>query len=261
MTKGKSQNWIQIIRVILCVIILFVCTLQVGEVVAKYIMVQKESALNKSEPYHFSSNYLTSDGAIYDVIKTNEAIEIEVYNYEILNTSLNSAYDITYKISVSNGWNYQIKDGHGESLENSSQYILTKGQQKRHVISLSAQDSQTSLTIEVETISPFKETLSATFNIISNEVVDYSVSDVNDYVILRIETNDYVGDVIISWDSLLFVPDNTNELMLDWQNSNPTKIINVVADSTYELVFFKLAAETYSYSGSGTTINVGGGVS
>lgn len=261
MGKNRSLNWVRIMQIVLSAIILFVCSFQIGEVLAKYITVHKQNASSQANPYHFSSNYLTKNGSSYNVIKTGTGIEIELYNYETANSGLVSSYDIEYKITISEGWAYELRDAQGQIIPQTETYslkVLENNELNKHKLYVYSNSNQTSLTVQVSTVSPFKESLSATFNVVSNEVVNYTITDNGEYVVLKIETNSYSGSVTINWSSTNLVPDNTNEIMREWQNSSPSESISVQQNSTYELMFFKLASGDYSGSGQGTTISIGG---
>ena len=261
MKKSLKLNLVQTLRVAMCVVILLVCSFGLGQTLAKFINVQRQGASSKADAFHFSSNYLTEQNNTYNVVATDNIIEVEIYNYEINNLALVSMGQINYSIEVSSGWEYEVRDKDGQVINKSSVYSLDKlenGQLNHHKLYLQPNGEQTSLTVSVSSSSPIVKTLSATFNMTSNHVVNYSITNYDEYVVLRIETNGYSGNLTISWDNLKFVPDNTNSVMENWQNSSPSETLVVSAYNTYDLMFFKTTAGDYSGSGTGTNITLGG---
>ena len=97
--------------------------------------------------------------------------------------------------------------------------------------------------------------MSATF-VIPDSAVSFqtSVSNTSATSVLTIITNDYQGNLTISFPSGL-VPDNTNPL-LQGATGNQV-VINVAKNSSYDLTFLKtITGSTYSVSVSGTTITI-----
>ena len=261
MQTKKPSKLNMVLKTALLVAILLVCLFSVGDIFAKYISSSKQGVSNSVTPFHISSNYLSEDGNTLDVNKTLSSIEIEIYNYEISNASLISNADISYTIEASSGWEYVVKDKNGNALSISSSYCinaLEQGELKMHTISFIKTGEQSSLSVSIHTTSPYTKTLSATFNLVGNTVPDYSVQNFDEYVLITIETNDFSGNITINWNASLYAPDNTNSLMELWQNANPSNIFSADAHCTYELMFFKKTSVSYTTSGSGTTITLGG---
>ena len=76
---------------------------------------------------------------------------------------------------------------------------------------------------------------------------------------VKIETNDYAGELKIQWDANICAPDNTDPHMRDWSNSAPLQTLMVQPHTAYELIFFYTSSSAVEeVKGSGTTVSLGG---
>ena len=86
----------------------------------------------------------------------------------------------------------------------------------------------------------------------------YTIVDQKDgTVLLTIQTNSYSGDITVSWDKDKFDPDNTNEYMTKWKDSEANGTLKAASNTTYSLLFFKNTTENVTEkTGSGAVISL-----
>ena len=244
-----------------------VCLLlmSVGGLMARYISSNEKQAEMVSSQFHISSDYLEEDAPSYGVVDWGNGILINLYNYEKENVAQISATDIKYKVTVTGG-TYKVYDADGEEVSAVVGMYTLPVDDDRYAQQICVMpDEPGTVTVTLETTSPYKKSLSATFAVTSKQVPDYTIEDQDDGTVkITIETNDYENGITVIWDSSLFSPDNTNVLMESWQDSqNPdntvvAKALAVTDNATYELIFFKKTEAAYSKTtGSGTTIGLG----
>lgn len=245
-------------RIILIAVIALIIAAAVTVVMARYIASQRKAAYMTSEKFHISSNYLKEDGAEWTVSDWGSGFDIEINNYEVDNLANIAEVDMVYTVSVSDGWLYS-EDG-----TTSTSYTLpTSAERTTQTLHVAPRNSTTGgdVTVTVTTTSPYKKTLSATFHVVGKKTPDYTIEDQGDgSVLITIHTNDYAGTETIKWDAAKYSPDNTNETIRTFYDSNigtdglSYGTIDVASNSTYSFLFFTTSGS--DLEGTGTTITL-----
>ncbi len=233
-------------------------------VLAKYTSERKhESEISDIVEFHFTSDIAKVGGVTYpwhNGIYENGVV-IELYNYNKDNVALVSEMDITYTVTAadctvvcyaSDGITQvkpsgdgvytiaAIADGDGGYLGNSQTLYITPNETL----------PKENIEVDITSTSPFATTLSATFQVdTDNRDPIYTVADKTDktdrgeYILVTVYTNAYLGDLNVAWSDGV-APDNTDPLMREWINTNEATI-DAKQFSTYEMIFFKLD-DTYT---------------
>lgn len=230
-----------------------------GTLLARYIATSQAVAEMISADFHISSNYLEETAQSYTVTDWGEGISFQIYNYEKENLAQIAAEEITYTIDAPSGWTVTVEEAGQEVAPQNGKYTIGGGTMIAQTVTLvPGEDAATSGTVEVKTTAPYRKTLSATFTVDAMQTAQYSVTDKGNYVVLTVYSNDYADPVTVNWTEA-FSPDNTNSLMASWLDTYKTGTFTTQANTTYELIFFKNTADTYSTDiTSGTTITIGG---
>ena len=208
---------------------------------------------------HFSSDYLETGGASYDVVDWEDyGFVIELYNFNKENQALLAGADISYTVTANNGATVDIPSGSFGTTTAQTQaihVIPSAGATVGDVITVTATADNGGAT----------RTVTANFTLASREYAQYTAVDQGDgTVLLTIWTNDFGRDSYgnntrnITINYAGFLPDNTNNFMSGWSGSSGT--ISVRANTVYELLFFKTTAGSFrdidltSVSGSAITL-------
>lgn len=250
-----------------------------GGLLARYRSNNQRQAEMIAAQFHVSSDYLKESNSensnsipSYNITDWKDGFEIQLYNYEKENTALVSDENISYEASVTPADKWQIADSSDGTFKDTLDDVLeTKsnadGSMKKQTDTLvvKPKDGATinqndKVTVTVTTTAPFTKTLSATFTVASTALPDnqleQSSEDTNQWHLI-ISTNDYSGTVNINWNQLDLCPDTTNEHMDTWTN-NGTNNLDVLANTTYDLVFFstKTGSKFKLEATSGTAITI-----
>ncbi len=217
----------------------------------------------ESAPFHISSDYLKEgENASYNVVDWGDGFDILLYNYETENVAQISTVDMRYTVTAENA-TVSVNTQAGTPIEkNNNEYLFgktnTQAYQILHVVPNSNVNVNDKVNVTVQSTSPFRKTLKAEFVIQNKYRPDYTITDQgNGTVLLAVKTNDYQGAMNVTWDPSKFSPDNTNSLMVSWQNSSPSESFSVNGNSTYELLFFKKTDAQYrDTNGTGTEITL-----
>lgn len=227
-----------------------------GGLFAKYISEHQKSADMTSSNFYFTSNYLEKSGKSYDINDWQDGFDIELYNYDKDDETKVSQNDIKYKVNVSGDGDWTCKEGSEGSLKVGTSDNKTK--QTIHINPSNTSKKGNVFTVTVTTTAPYKKTISATFTATSSDKPDYTIEDKEDgSVSLEILSNDYKGDVEITWNKDNLDPDSTNKYMKQWKDSDQKGTITVEKNTTYHLLFFKnTTGSIQSRTGSGTSIEL-----
>lgn len=233
----KKQNKKSYLWILLVGIVIGSCFF--GGYYAKYAHKESMDKDVKSERFYFTSNYLTENGKKYTLSSGTKQVDIELYNYA--DNKRISDSTISYKYTVNGG------DENQGSIVGKNKFSST--------IELTNL-SQGTYEVVVQATSPYTKTLKGTFEIPEEEdSITYSVDDSqgSPYVILTVSTNDYEGNIQISWPDGV-IPDTTQEEFENvdtWKNNkyeSGTKSIPVSKKySSYTFQFLKTDT-TKSYS-------------
>ena len=246
-----KRNKKMTVAIVVGMIALVLIACLVGSVVAKYMAEERELAEVLSDSFHISSDYLEKkttsnpDAKQYTVTDwgyhEDYQIAFKLYNYEKENVALISAKDIHYNINAE-GWRITVKDKNGSVIAPSDGvYTLSSDGTTRNEYTVYLKrivDTTTTAAVVVSTVDPFATSLFAVFELKGDHGYSVDFEDHTNYVKVIIDTNNYNGDLSVSWNDD-FSPDNTHPMMKDWRDSSKPETFTVEEQSTYELIFFK----------------------
>ena len=256
---SRKSNQIRKRRKGFALLVLLLAVTVVATVAAKYLAERHFAAEAASAGFFVSSNYLEADSAEHSVTGNGNSFEIELYNYEKENSAKICQTDIYYTVDVPSGWSYTVEDESGNSVQQTGGvYRFGKSEANtKHVLHVT--HDGTKGTVTVQTKAPFAQTLSAAFAPTGNQQLTYCVTDHQTHCVVKIESNDYTGNITVNWNADLYAPDNTDPNMRQWQNSAPSQILAVQPHTAYELIFFYTSASAAPETqGSGITVSLGG---
>lgn len=174
----------------------------VAGVSAKYAQTKTDVTDTVAEDFYFTSPLLSTEGSTYTLMPTTTSLEIPICNYaDSLRTS---TANISYSYTVTKEDGTAVAGGSGDGT-------LTGGAQSTGKISLTGLTTGT-YTVKASASSPFAANLAGTFVIPTADTgVHYTVSDTKGsaYATLTVWTEDYTGNIVISWSAGL-IPDSTD---------------------------------------------------
>lgn len=252
--EAKKRRWQ---KTVIAETVLAVLAL-IGFVAARYVAVnQREAQIHASE-FHFSSNYLESkeQEALEPLIVSDwgdHSVRILLYNYEKDNVALISDSDVRYTVSVDEGWSVTsvINADGTEAKPDKGVYTMQKSGtciNQELTIAYAGEGEPDAVRVTVTSVSPYEKTLTADFSLSVKRTPDFTVTDMGDYDVVSIESNDYHGEIQVSWNGEMLSPDNTNSCMADWTNSGKQSAGKFQADefTTYILIFLEDVSGDYS---------------
>lgn len=245
----KKENKKNInLYVILFLIILILITTTIIISYSKYVFSEKsEHALN-SEKIYFESNLLSVDGKqnkYYDWDLTSEySIKFKILNYSD-HLKINES-NIKYKVEIpTNELNAEIYINGIKKIEN----VLEGNELNEDEIEIKINPSGkilSKLEMEVKAIleEPYEKEISGTFIIGHGELGESYVTNLinnpgKDYSLLELKTNSYMGNLRIEYDKTKVVPNVNTNLLEDVEKHDGYIILNVKANSNYEIKFIK----------------------
>lgn len=228
-------------------LVIVICLCMVGTAIAKYIgNIDYDEPVVETPEFYFTSNLLkepdiTNSIPTYYLSESYTSLEINLFNYE--NSLMYSECDIKYEITVTKG-STTIGTLTGTILKDACNIESVE-------LSLSGEGEYQ---VAAKSTSPFVKELKAKFVVgETSDSIQYIVDDATNsqLVKLTIQTNNYSGNVSISWLTSL-TPDNTNPLLEDAINlvessGYYTYTVNFEAYSSYVFIFFKdLITDNYT---------------
>ncbi len=249
--KRKFQLWLFVLLFGIMIV------LAAGGFYARYRSERLKKTEVKATDFHISSNYLKTDTEEpYQISGWANGASIELYNYEIENTKQVAASDITYQITVPQGFEVKVTTDNGSivtPVENI--YTLKKDNNKTTLHTLTITPSADAvigtdgkIAVSVETTAPFKKILSGEFILADSTEPSFEVkrvTDNGDYYLLTVYSN-YLnrgaGTIQVTYPEKL-VPDNTSEQMRDW--TEYTETFEAKAFTTYRLILFNPTGQEY----------------
>ncbi len=224
MTKSK----------IAIIISVFLLIASASAVMAKYVVSQEEETLYVANSFYFESDLLTNDSSIktYTYQKGKNNIQIVLKNN--IDDLRFSDVDIEYSVKITTLSGTEVKP--------SVSGTLSKGSISTKTIDFSNLETGT-YTITATAVAPYEKTLKANFIIEEkNENISYSVTDIENSSVaqLTIKTNDYSGNVIITWPNGV-APDSTNSNFSNVNSgyNSSSKTITVSSKAETIILFFK----------------------
>ena len=251
-TKKKKILWIALVA-------LLVIVSTVGVVSARYVSNYRKEAEIHATNFHFSSDYLAympegANAPEYTVSSWGkESIQFCLYNYEVENIAQISDSDICYELSLSDpgNWEVAVYDQQNAPVAHEGDlYTMEQSDTKSyHRVCLtykgSSNEAPAPVTVTVNSTMPYSKTLAAEFTANTKKGLEYTVEDKGNYTVLTISTNQYYGTINVTWKPATHSPDNTNESMLFWRDTNVTENGTVSGSisgreyTTYTLVFIR----------------------
>lgn len=235
-----------IVAVLLCLVAVVAVT---GFVVAKYVSDNQRAAEIHASGFHFSSDYLETNGNTLTVSDWDtQGIVFRLYNYEKENVAQISDAAIDYQITVPAGWQISsVVTDSGETVSKVNE-LYTMAASKTasgHVVTLKyiGTGQPDSAEVTVAAVSPYAKTLKATFQITAQSGPTFTMTDCGGAVYLTICSNNYEGSIRVTWPGSAVSPDNANSDvdMSAWQNTNAAsgQTFTAEAHHTYTLYFMK----------------------
>ena len=202
MAKTKKRSMLIIYIVLALIVLAFVA----GSVYAKYVFSKNGDGTLTAKSFYFSSDYLTADGAEYDLNPGTTSVSFTLKNCA---DDLRFAEDdIAYTVTSTGGT---------LSAENGT---LTGGEVNSEMITLSGLQPGKSYTVTAVGKAGYQQTLSATFEVLADPQEAYlNLSSTDNYVLLTVWTRNLTGEAVISFPAGL-IPDNTDPVMAGIANYN-----------------------------------------
>lgn len=229
--------------------VVFVLIAALAVVFAKYVFQKSDTKETGSSEMYLTSDLLSESGNSYTLAPGTDAIQIELRNYA---DSLRwSEEDIQYSYTVAQKGSDAKRTGTGVISRKSEE-----GTNKTLTI-----DSLQAGTYDVTVTStaPFRKVLKGSFTIPQESAgIHYSVSDSegSPYALLTVSTDQYSGNVTVSWPQGM-IPDSTQDAFAGIVTRSGssyaagTVTVSVKAYSSYTYRFFKEDV-TQDYSTSQT---------
>lgn len=231
MKKRKTVAGVSValgLIIVLCVTLMF----------AKYKINLGEQSEITSKNFYFSSNFLKSDEEpVYEIY--GNTVTFEVRNY-IDGLRINQS-DITYTVSATYG--SLKKSGEAENYAG-KELTLTGGAKNSESITLTYDgEEQKEITVTAKSTGVYAKTLTAKFILLKPKSLAYEIKDQagRDYAELYIYTGKTASNVKINWDKTKLLIDETNDYVFGKLNGNKNSAenVNIAADTTVKIVFFK----------------------
>jgi len=236
--------------------------LAAGGLLAAHIISDQKRAAQELSRFHISSNYLEEgEGASYTVSDWGDGFEIFLFNYEKEDINQIAAVDMTYTVTAEHAA-VSVKRQNGDEVTAAEDGVYSFGTELTtayHILCVTPEAGEAdTVTVTVQTTSPYQKTLTAEFRVQSFRRPDYTVTDRNDgTVLITVNTNDYQDVMTVTWDPEKYSPDRTNELMASWTDEAHIGHFPVSGDSTYELLFYKKTDDSYTgQKGTATMISL-----
>lgn len=245
--RGKYAKKSRAIALILGTLV--ITAVFISAVAAKYISNDKKTAEIHASGFHFSSDYLESDGQSVNVSDWSTwGIVFHLYNYEKENIAQISDSEIQYRITVPSGWQIDtVKRDDGAAVAvNQGVYTIPKSDERAaHTVALKyvGTGNPGSAAITVEAVSPYEKTLQAEFKTPSKGEPTFTLKEDGGAVCMTIQSNNYAGPIRVKWPGSVVSPDNVNSDvdMSAWLNTNAEsgEVFQSEANHIYTLFFMK----------------------
>ena len=199
--EGKQKRIA--LAVVAALVVLLVVALVVGTG-AKYASTTSEEDSAGASNFYFTSDFLTKDGASYNLPVGTTEFTFELRNYVDNLRWSDDAIEYSYSVS---------KDG--SEVGSGSGYLVAANKSSRSetITGLTTGTYEVTATAN----SPYAETLKATFTIAATDddlSVQVQDSEGSPYASLIVATKDYSGNVVVKWSAGVF-PDTTQSDFVD----------------------------------------------
>ena len=216
---------------------------------AKYVELNEANALIEPDEFVFTCDKIENKTYIIE----KDSTSFTVSNKEL---SKVSAVDITFSVVVLDGSTPFLNETH----------TFTGNVESSKTITLNNLQVDHKYIVTVSSTTPYVKKFNFMYYVASSLLTNYyTVTDNSTWIELDL----FIGNVLptnnitITYGSNL-VPDNSNDLMEDWDNQTvgTIDVSELTVNTHYSLAFFKLTSQTYNVSkttlSDDGTINIGG---
>ena len=232
-TRTKKNSKISRKKVIISTVavVLSLCVLMVGMLVAKYLNERSSDGLVKAKNFYFTSNLL--DGKEHTLAPGSTSVTFTLGNHE--DDLRYSEVDIKYTVTVNNG----------ATVEENSTGTLVQGDVDDAKVTISQLEPGKTYTVTAVGQGGYKKTLTATIVVPAKETRLYYYQDnsAGEYTLLTVwNEGNKAGDVTITYTG---IPDNTNPDMTEWKTGGVgSEVTKKVLIEPHESKVFRFFGET-----------------
>lgn len=214
-------------------ILIIIPIIIIGTTVAKYVQKQNNDIVYQAKNFYFESDLLSdnTNPKSYTYQKGKNNISIILRNN--IDSLRYSEVDIDYIVTIS--------DIQGKKIEEKTGTLSNKNIDAKQIEFTNLQSG--TYTVVAKSKNPYEKTLQANFIIEKeNDEIVYQISDSQNSPVLQLTviTEDYDGDIKISWPSGV-APDSTDDKFSDVNigYNGGNKVVNFNSNSEYTFQFFK----------------------
>ncbi len=223
--RAKKNSKISRKKVIISTVavVLSLCLLAVGMLVAKYLNERNSNGSVTAENFYFTSNLL--DGEEHKLAPGSTSVTFTLGNHE--DDLRYSEVDIEYTVTVDNG----------ATVENNGTGTLAKGSVKDTEVTVSNLQPGTTYTVTAVGKGGYSKTLKATIAVPAKAAQLYQHQDNSsgEYILLTVwNEGDEAGSVTVAYTG---IPDNTNSDMRDWR-TNESHQVTIEPHESKQFRFF-----------------------
>ncbi len=235
-THVKKNSKISRKKVIISTVavVLSLCLLAVGMLVAKYLNEKNSNGLVTAKNFYFTSNLL--DGEEHKLAPGSASFTFTLGNHE--DDLRYSEVDIEYTVTVDNG----------ATVESNGTGTLASGSVKDAEVTVSNLQPGTTYTVTAVGTGGYSKTLTATIVVPAKEaqLYQYQDSSSGEYTLLTVwNEGDEAGNVTVAYTG---IPDNTNSDMRDWRTNES----HSVTIEPHESKVFRFFGGTVTVTGAET---------
>lgn len=213
----------------------------IGTTLAKYSSNTNQEVVFEAKNFYFESDLLhdATNPISYTYQKGVDEISIALKNN--IDDYNFSEVEIQYEVKITDQEGNSITDKLGTTVRSQTGEISNTAIESKEVKFTNLQAG--TYVVTATATKPYEKTLQGTFTLLAlNEEITYEVSDSENSSVLylTINTNDYSGDLAITWPKGV-CPDSTNENFqsVDSGFDGGSTVVSISADSEYSFRFFK----------------------
>lgn len=220
-----------------CIALLILVLAWSGYTAAKYITSRQGRNLYAAQAFYFTSDFLEPRQAngeykTFTLQEGKKQIDLTLFNSddELRTSEVEFEYQVFYQ-----------KDGESKKNQVTQKETFEIGGEAVP-ITIANLDAGTYL-VTAEVTKPYTKTIGAKFKITDTKYqIDYTTSadDSTPLMLLTVQTNDYSGDVVISWGTGIY-PDKTDPMLADapYGSGGGSVTIELPSNASYTFRFLK----------------------
>ena len=213
-----------------------------GITYAKYHNRRVSDSSASAKNFYFNSNILTTNGEDYDIYSDRISFDLMNYNGELQTSAVDIAYNVTLTSS----------DGGAIPAGTNTSGTITASSNNKVTVTYTGLTPGKTYTVTAKATSPYTKTISATYRIVDGDYrISHTVEDRGDYVLFTFLTDDYIGNVNLTWQNG-YVPDNSVPILATATGTSHTTTIS--HKSVYSLKFYKTDMNA-SFNASAFTVS------